>query len=397
MSEEATERIFTRGFIIGTVINFLLYVNYYVLMVVMATYCASTFDTDLSLSGLAASIFIIGALIARFLGGGFIDRIGRKRSLVIATAAEALLSACYLFGGGLGAMFAVRALHGFFYGIAQTTVTSIVTSQVPDSRKGEGIGYYMLSSTIGSAVGPFLGIGLMQWVGFGPLFTMCTAVAVASLLGALTVREAKAHAGEANLATTEKTGKATFGLSSFIEPDALPISTVMGIAYLAYGAIITYLSAYALSEGLAVAATFFFVVYSAMMLVCRPITGKMFDRRGPLAVMVGGMAAFAVGMVLLGCASTDAAVLFAAAFVGLGIGATQPAGLTIAVQKSPDSQLTVANSTYFVFLDLAIGICPLIFGWMVPAIGYRGLYLSLVAVIIVSLVLYLVFRKRSLA
>lgn len=394
VKDTASESVFTRGFIIGTAVNFLLYVNYYVLMVVTASYCMNTYDTNLSVSGLAASIFILGALIARFLGGAFIDRVGRKRSLVISALCETALSACYLLGGGIIGLFAIRILHGFFYGIAQTTVTAIVTELVPESRKGEGIGYYMLSSTIGSAIGPFLGMALMQWAGFNLLFVVCAAVAAASFLCAMVIRQPKKI--DERAATSDRAKRPHLSLSSFVEPTALPISTVMGIAYLAYGAVITYLSAFASSAGLMTAASFFFVVYSLAMMVCRPFTGRYFDRHGDLLVMLGGLAAFMIGMALLSQSYSGAVMLLAACFIGFGIGAIQPSGLTLAVQKAPDEHLTVVNSTYFMFLDIAIGLCPVLLGWTVDVIGYRGLFLALVAVVGFSLVLYLVFRKRRM-
>ena len=46
--------------------------------------------------------------------------------------------------------------------------------------------------------------------------------------------------------------------------------------------------------------------------------------------------------------------------------------------------------------DIAIGLCPVLLGWTVDVIGYRGLFLALVAVVGFSLVLYLVFRKRHM-
>lgn len=68
----------------------------------------------------------------------------------------------------------------------------------------------------------------------------------------------------------------------------------------------------------------------------------------------------------------------------------------MAIKRAPDARTTAANSTYFVFLDIAIGLCPFLLGWSIPLIGYRGLYLSMVAVIAVSFALYLMFRKRKM-
>ena len=94
---------------------------------------------------------------------------------------------------GVCVTFAVRVLHGFFYGLAQTTVTSLTTESIPDAHKGEGIGYYMLSVTVGSAIGPFLGTTLMHGPGFTVMFALCAIVAAVALAGATSVHDASAR------------------------------------------------------------------------------------------------------------------------------------------------------------------------------------------------------------
>lgn len=429
--------IFTRGFVIGTLVNLLLYINYYVLMVVMANYCMDTYAADLSTSGFAASIFIVGALVARFVSPAIISALGRKRTLALGTFMMTALSAAYLVNAGIVVLFAVRVLHGFFYGLAQTTVTSLTTESIPDAHKGEGIGYYMLSVTVGSAIGPFLGTTLMHGPGFTVMFALCAVVAAVALAGATSVRDVSAHrAADAACSTTEEDERSSadapragvadttgdnaadvmhgedslaaqstpsrthkergFALSTFIERTALPVSLVVVLVYLGYGAVITYLNAFAAEAGLATAAGFFFVAYAFTMLVSRPFTGKAFDRHGDLPVMTSGFAAFVIGMVLIGTAANGVLLLVGACFMGYGIGTIQPSGLTLCVRRAPDDRFDVANSTFFVFLDAAIGLCPILFGWTVPLISYRGLFVLLSGVAAVAFGLYLALRKRGL-
>lgn len=411
-AEGTPDGIFTRGFIVGTLVNLLLYINYYVLMVVMANYCMDTYAADLSTSGFAASIFIVGALVARFVSPAIIGALGRKRTLVLGTFMMTALSAAYLVNAGMAVLFVVRVLHGFFYGLAQTTVTSLTTESIPDAHKGEGIGYYMLSVTVGSAIGPFLGTTLMHGPGFTVMFVLCAIVAAVALAGATSVHDASvrraADAGaregadalkdgaDARQCSTANPAKRGFALSTFIERTALPISFVVVLVYLGYGAVITYLNAFAAEAGLATAAGFFFVAYALAMLVSRPFTGKAFDRHGDLPVMTSGFAAFVVGLVLIGMAANDVMLLVGACFMGYGIGAIQPSGLTLCVRRAPDDRFDVANSTFFVFLDAAIGLCPILFGWTVPLISYRGLFVLLGGVAVVAFVLYLALRKRGL-
>ena len=169
--------LWTKDFALGTLVNFLLMVNYYGLMVVVADYAMKTYGAPASLAGLAASIFIIGALVARLVSGRIMDRVGRKRLLVLGAAFEVAFSLLYLADLGIAPLFAIRLLHGIAYGACSTTIGTIVTALVPHARKGEGVGYYMLSVTLGAAIGPFLGMFLAQNAGYQVLFATTAAVA----------------------------------------------------------------------------------------------------------------------------------------------------------------------------------------------------------------------------
>lgn len=388
MGTKSSTGIFTRGFVIGTAINFLLFLNYFLLMTTMASYCMESYTSDTSISGLCASIFIVGALIARFVGGPLIDRIGRKRILMVSTLLIALFSACYLFSFNLVTLIVLRTLHGLCYGIAQTTITAVVTDLVPEEHKGEGIGYYMLSTTLGSAAGPFIGIFIIEHASFTVLFLTALGIGIACFVGSLTVKSRK----------KPPSAVLTLNLTpdTFLERKALPISIVVACTYLAYGSLVTYLSAYATMLDLVAAASFFFVVYSATMFISRPFTGKLFDKRGDLPVMMSGFISFVIGMAVLSQATTSATLLISAVFCGYGVGVLQPSGLTLAIQHSPAERITIANSTYFIFLDIAIGIAPLVLGWTIPLIGYQGMFLSLIGVLAFAALLYGIFRKKKL-
>ena len=61
IGQPASNRLWTKDFIFGTLVNFLLMVNYYSLMVVITSYSMKVYSAPASAAGLAASIFIIGA------------------------------------------------------------------------------------------------------------------------------------------------------------------------------------------------------------------------------------------------------------------------------------------------------------------------------------------------
>ncbi|WP_244977592.1 MFS transporter [Eggerthella guodeyinii] len=388
--------------------NFLVMLNYYGLMVVVADYAMKTYDAAASTAGLAASIFVIGALIARLFSGRIMDRVGRKRLLIIGAVLEVAFSALYLVGVGLWLLFVVRLLHGIAFGMCSTSIGTIVTALVPDNRKGEGVGYYMLSVTLGAAIGPFLGMFLTQNAGFQTLFIVTAAVAGACLLAATQVRVPKTPvpservAQKANdIARGERTERAGGfrvprpRIANYLETSVVPISAVCALLFFCYSSLLAFLTPFAAESGLEAPASFFFVVYAIATFVTRPFTGKLFDRKGDRAVMIPAFIAFIFGMGLLATVYRPAAMLIAAALLGFGVGTIQASGLALAVRIAPDDRLSLANSTFYILLDIGVGVGPLLLGIVQPVWGYRGLFEAMSFVAIVALAAYLVVSRRK--
>ncbi|WP_172135857.1 MFS transporter [Adlercreutzia sp. ZJ473] len=402
-------RLWTRDFIVGTLVNFVLMVNYYMLMVVMTTYAMDAYAAPASLAAFCASIFIIGTLVARFASGPIVERLGRKRVLIAGACFEILFSCLYLSGAALPVLFAIRLLHGVAYGMCSTAITTVVTSMVPRERKGEGVGYYMLSVTLGSAVGPSIGIFVSTSYDFRLLFALAAATAAAALLGALTLRVpkegAKGAKGAEPAASDARSGARSAGAgggrgatalaSRVLELPVLPISLVCGLVFFGYSSLLTFLTPYAASLGLVQAASFFFVVYALIMFVTRPFTGRTFDRRGARCVMVPAFLSFALGMVVLGLAHAGWMILLAALFLGFGVGTVQSSGLAMAVRATPDARLSLANSTFYICLDVGVGVGPVILGMLAPAVGYESLFLIMAAVALVALGLFFLVERKG--
>ena len=410
--DKPNEPIFTPRFIAGFAVNFILYMQYYALMVAMAGYSAMQFAAGATEGGFTASVFILGALCSRLFFGGAIDKVGRGRVLVACMTGEVACTLLYLafeHVPAIGVFIVLRFLHGAFYGLSQTTVTSIVSSAVPFSRKGEGVGYYMLSVTLGAALGPLMGSAFSNAGDFDMLFFSCLGMIAVGYVAALGVvlpgRRQSSEVSRATGATgaSEQSGDVCkpakthkLSLANFIEVRALPVSVAITVGYLAYGALITYINPYAAEVGLTGAASFFFVSYSIAMFVTRPFTGRWFDSAGDKGIMTLGFACLGASMLIMGFAQNGAMLLVSAALAGVGVGSVQPNGLVLAMRRCPDDRLTAANSTYFVLLDVAIGLCPFLVGWIAPAFGYRVLFLVMVPVVAASYVVYMAFRRAGL-
>lgn len=423
-----SERLWTKDFVFGTCTNLVLACNYFMLTVVMTAYAMDVYAAPASLAGFCASVFIIGTLFARLICPFLIARLGGKSILLVGIVAEGIFTALYLMDVPLPALMGLRLVHGFIYGCCSSTVATIVTSILPRSRKGEGIGYYMLSVTLGAAIGPFAGIILSRHFSYHLLFVAAAVIVMIALpfvacmskraAGKRTERsveeateEAAAFdigAGEgaereerAALREGSATAKAAHkGLGArvgrFLEIGAIPISLVSCIIFFGYSSLLSFLTPFAEEIGLTRAASVFFIVYAISMFFTRPFTGRAFDRRGERFVMIPAFFSFSIGMCVLALASNDWMILASALFLGYGVGTIQSSGLAVAVRDASDADIAKANATFYMLLDLGVGIGPLLLGTLVPLIGYVWLYLMMAVVGMGALALFLlVSRKRS--
>jgi len=383
-------QLWTKDFLIGTLANFFLMMNYYLLIVIMTAYAMDTFNSSPSEAGLAASIFVIGALFARLFCGRWIERVGRKKMLITGTILCLAMTLFYFGINNIWFLYIIRFLHGVAYGIAATAVGTIVTNIIPKSRRGEGIGYYMLSITLATAIGPFLGMFMMQHGSFRLIFVACTISAVLTFVNVLCL-----SVPEITLTNKQLEEMKGFKWSNFFESKAIPISIVCAIIYFSYSSLISFLTPYAKEIHLMDAASFFFIVYAVVILVSRPITGRLFDSKGENIIMYPAFITFMIGMIFLSQARHGVTLLVAGAFLGFGLGVVQSCGQAIAVKVTPQHRLGLANSTFFIFVDVGVGVGPFVLGLFIPFSGYRGVYMGMAIVTVACAFLYHLLHGRK--
>jgi MFS family permease len=144
---QSKPQLWTKDFIIVSAVNFFVTFIFYLLLVTISEYAVNEYHASTAEAGLVSGIFIIGALVGRLVTGRAIDSIGRKRTLIIGMSLTALALLLYFVHFGLGFLLFTRFLHGLTAGMATTATGTIVAQIIPNTRKGEGIGYFSMSST----------------------------------------------------------------------------------------------------------------------------------------------------------------------------------------------------------------------------------------------------------
>ena len=394
--KEVKEPIWTKDFIIVSIINFIAILIFFLLMVTISSYAVDTYQVSTSIAGLVSSIFIIGSLIGRIGAGRLISNIGPQKMLLIGLIVFFVSTTLYLMEWGVVYLLIIRLLQGIAVGTVGTATGTIVAMILPASRKGEGIGYFSLSAILATAIGPFVGMFMLKLEnGFDVIFYMNTALSLILLVAYFFV---KISLPQPNKKNGNQTEKLSF-LEKFIEPKALPISFIALLIGFAYSGVMTFITFYAREINLVEAASYFFLAYAGVVVISRPFTGKLMDVRGPNIIVYPCLVVFAIGMLLFSQASAGWMLLFAAVLIGFGYGNFNSIAQTIAVKVTEPHRFGLATSTYFILYDLGLGVGPFILGMIEPYTTYRTIFVSMIPLILICIPLYylLVGRKRNLA
>ncbi|PID05852.1 MULTISPECIES: MFS transporter [unclassified Sporosarcina] len=378
--------LWTKNFIVIFIINFILALVFFLLVSTIAVFSVETFHTSTSTAGLLSGIFVIGALIGRLGAGRIIQSAGSQKVLLTGLIGFLLTTGFYMLPTDFSLFFMNRFLHGVSFGFASTATGTIIAQIIPPSRRGEGIGYYSLSTILSTALGPLLGIWIIsQTQNFFYVFIINFVLASVIFVLYFLVQAP----------VVEKTaGKEKLSISQYIELKAVPIAIVGMFLGFIYSSIMAFIPFFTKEIDLVEAGSFFFLVYASVVLLSRPFTGRLMDQHGANIIIYPCLVLFAFGMLIYSQAHYSFMVLLAAILIGFGYGSINSIAQAIAVKVTPIHRIGLATSTYFILFELGLGLGPFTYGFFIPHIGYRGIYLAAFFMILLSILLYYILHGR---
>ena len=167
---DVSPQLWSKNFILVSAINLCLVLVFYLLVIVIVGYAVHELHVSIAQAGLVSGLFIVGALLGRFIVGKLMQRWGAKTCLYFGLTGFFLTSLLYFIPLGIESLLLVRLTHGMMMGIASSVLGTVIAQIIPAQRRGEGIGYYSMSSTLGTAIGPFLAIWLTQQVSYAVIY-----------------------------------------------------------------------------------------------------------------------------------------------------------------------------------------------------------------------------------
>jgi MFS family permease len=354
---KAPEQKWLQDFLLIWLSRLSIFLSHHVTRPILPLYLL-TFGASATVIGAVMAVFTASATLTRLPVGLLIDRAGRKPFLLGGVSLFLLGNLGYLWAPSILLMLPFRVFHGIGWSGCTTAVATLAADVVPQSRRGELMGYAGMASSVAGALGPVIGFALLQRFNYAGVFLGAGALLALSFLVGLPVPERK------GLRPDSAAGRSW--LDAVVVKETLKPAVAVAFLSFGHGGILTFLPIQALQIGMDNPGIWF-AAYAASLLATRPVAGPISDRISRRAVIIPGLVLNIAGICMLAAASSAALLIAAGVLAGLGTGAAQPALMTVAVDRASEQRRGQSLAQFQLFYDIGIGIGSLSLGALLDA------------------------------
>jgi predicted MFS family arabinose efflux permease len=375
-------KILTRDFILGFFAQFIFTIGYQILIPTLPIY----------LSRLGSEETEIGVLIGSFSASSLILRpfIGRRllktpeRSFMIAGAGLfGLTSVAYLLAPPFWPFFMVRIFQGIGYAFFTTASFTLIANISPEAHRGQSVSYYFLGYNVSLAVGPPLGMLLINQFGFTVLFLVCIGLSLCTLLITNKLR------GRQVAPLEDSSIEDSFLLSR----NVLRPSVISFFWFCIWGALTTFFPLYAVNHGMANPGLFFTII-AIMLILGRSLGGKTLDLYSKERVLLPCLITFIISMAILVASKTPPMFIIVAVIWGMGHTFFYPSLMVYAIDRVGSSR-GPAMGTFTAISDLGVCLGPVIMGVIINLTSYPVMFLCLCIIGVINLNYFYFFVRKK--
>lgn len=318
-----------------------------------------------ALMGVVAAMMNVVSLFCRPIAGNLADRTSKRTLVGIGAALYLVSSVWYVLAGSPASLIATRMVNGVGFACCSVCLATWMAMLLPIRHMGAGMGLYGTMNALAMAIGPAVGIRAQQLIGYRCTFLISTVLAALMVIAVLFVRNGghPIRQGGADAAGADARPAARrFTLRAIVEPRVVPLSLVFMCFSIPYFANQSFLVEVADARGLDVDVSLFFPLYAAALLVLRLAFRNLFDTKPFRLFFIVGTVAM-VGMLLcLALMRNDWVLLLGAVLTAFSYGMMSSVTQAEAVVIAGKERSGIANSTYYIGIDLGMSLGPLLGG-----------------------------------
>jgi MFS family permease len=386
-----SDRLFTPRFFVMCGFTFTVFLSEFQLLPT-APFRIQALGGSTFASGLFLGCLTYASATSAPFTGAVADRIGHRRTLIIASAVSFLCSIGYGITTSYPLMLMLVTVHGVFWSGLLSASAAHLTSLLPERRRAEGIGYWGMSSIAAVAVAPPLGFWIMQHGGWRWICISCAALNVLMGCIAFALKGGVDAIGPAHGSSIGGVG-ADPRVPRLIEWRVLLLSVTLFLYSFGYGAITSFSAIYADALGISPKSGYLTILAIAI-LVTRPLSGALADRIGYRRVFMPCLALIAIGLGLLALGSTLAWLVASAMIFGVGFGTAYPVFVAYVMRDVAAARRGAAFGAILAAFDTGIGTGSTTVGWLIERFGFSAAFGAAALLSAISLPYFVVADRK---
>ncbi len=344
--------------------------------------------TDFS-AGLATSMFTIFSVAIRPYLGNYMDKNGRVKVLTLGILTYSLSVIMLMFTENLYLLYLIRIVQGLGWGAFYIASYTIAADIAPKNKRFEYLGIFSAVPQLGMSIGPLLAALIVSSFNFYISFLLTSVVAVLSLLISIFVKEA--YDKEDNNKDISQDSKIIIISKTAIYP-----SVVMMMITFCLGAVVTFVPLLGSARNID-NTTIFFTVFGGIVIVIRPLGGKITKLIGKKFVLTACLISIILSMLMIAYSYDIQSLTMAAVLFGLGFSLPVPVLLTMCVESADSGGTGTNMSTFTSAIDIGVGLGAVSLGTFLVYFDYTIIFLLCSIITLGNLMLYFKYSKTHLS
>jgi MFS family permease len=352
-----SERLFTPRFFIMCGFTFTVFLSVFQLLPTAPFHIIDLGGSTFA-SGLFLGFLTYSSALSAPLTGAIADRIGPRRVLLISSMVITIFTIVYAVLADHRWMLALVVVHGIFWSGLLSASAAYMTNLLPERRRAEGISYWGLSTVAALAVAPTIGFWIYRR---GWLWLCIVSAALNMMMAGIAWFLEEQPAIEA---AEHERGR------GLLEWRVLAISGTLFLYSFGYGGITSFTALYAEANGVTPKAIYL-TTLAIVILLTRPMAGRLGDRLGYKRVFVPCLALITAGLTCLALGGSRASMIASAILFGTGFGTAYPVYVGYVMRGVSAARRGAAFGAILAAFDTGVGTGSTSIGWLIQHHGFR--------------------------
>ena len=357
----ANDRLFTSGFFVMCGFTFTVFLSAFQLLPTAPFHILDLGGSTFA-SGLFLGFLTYSSAFSAPLTGALVDRAGQRRVLLISSLALVVFSLAYAVITSVPVMLGLVLIHGVFWSGLLSASAAYMTSLLPPYRRAEGIGYWGLSSVAAMAVAPTAGF----WIYRRGWLWLCVGSALLNLIMAGISWQLRDERTAPHAALDDPPHGPR---KSLLEWRVLAVSLTLFLYSFGYGGITSFTALYADANGVT-PKSLYLTALAVVVLVTRPVSGRLGDRFGYRRVFVPCLVLISAGLACLAFGGTRGWMIASAVIFGTGFGTAYPTFVAYVMRDVYAARRGAAFGAILAAFDTGIGTGSTSLGWIIQHYGF---------------------------